>query len=97
MNLAGNRYFPFVIIPLFWLILVCSPGGHAQHNQGAIVAEKERPKVVAVPQDVREKTGVLVYAAWIWISILVIVYIFILKVREADRLHRLNYFSAKKE
>ena len=97
MNLARNRNFLSAIIPLFWLILVCSPGGHAQHESGANGAEKERPKVVAVPQDVKEKTGVIVYVAWVWIGILSIVYILRLKIREADRLHRLNFFSAKKE
>jgi hypothetical protein len=56
----------------------------------------EPEKIVVGPQDIKQKTGILVFVAWMWISVFVIVYFLRLKIKEADRLYRLRFYSAKK-
>jgi len=53
--------------------------------------EKVPEKIVPSPQNIKEKTAIYVFLAWIWISIFVLIYFLRLKIREADRLHRLKF------
>lgn len=61
--------------------------------------QKEAPpeKIVGAPQDIKQKTGIWVFVAWTWISVFVLIYFLRLKIGEADRLHRLRFFAAKKD
>jgi hypothetical protein len=60
-------------------------------------AKKESEKIIASPQNIKEKTGILVFVAWIWLSIFVLIFFLRLKIREADRLFRLKFFSGEDE
>jgi hypothetical protein len=60
--------------------------------------EKDEPeKIIGAPQDIKQNTGILVFVAWMWISVFVLIYFLRLKIKEADRLYRLRFFSAKKD
>ncbi|MBM3284501.1 MAG: hypothetical protein FJY81_01375 [Candidatus Aminicenantes bacterium] len=58
-------------------------------------AQPEAPpeKIVAGPQNIKEKTAVYVFLGWLWISIGVLVYILRLKIKEVDRLHAIKFFN----
>ena len=59
--------------------------------------EKQEPeKIIGAPQDIKQKTGIWVFVVWMWVSILVLIYFLRWKIKEADRLYRLRFFSAKK-
>jgi len=69
----------------------------AGQTETSTLQEKTEPeKIVGAPQDIKQKTGILVFVAWIWVSVLVLIYFLRLKIKEADRLYRLRFFSAKK-
>jgi len=60
-------------------------------------SEEESEKIVASPQNIKEETGIFVFVGWMWLSICVLVFFLRLKIREADRLFRLKFFSDEKE
>jgi hypothetical protein len=60
-------------------------------------SEEESEKIVASPQNIKEETGIFVFIGWMWLSIFVLVFFLRLKIREADRLFRLKFFSGEKE
>lgn len=58
--------------------------------------EPKEERVVPSPRDIKERTAIYVFIVWIWLAIIVLVYFLRLKVREADRLFRLKYFTKEK-
>jgi hypothetical protein len=44
------------------------------------------------PKDVRERSAVYVFLAWLWLTIAVLVYVLALKIREADRIVSFHYY-----
>ena len=93
----------FLAIFLFLLLLswvgvsYCSVEQDVTQAQTSTPQEKEEPeKIIGAPQDAKQKTGILVFVAWMWISILVLIFFLRLKIKEADRLYRLRFYSAKK-
>lgn len=49
-------------------------------------------EVVPGPRTPKERMGVYVFMAWLWASIIVLIFILRAKVREADRLFEARYF-----
>lgn len=89
--------FLFLFLLLWVGVFYCSAQQDVAQAQTSTPQEKEEPeKIVGAPQDAKQKTGILVFIAWMWISVFVIVYFLRLKIKEADRLYRLRFYSAKK-
>lgn len=93
----------FLAVFLFLLLLswvgvsYCSTEQDVTPAQTSTPQEKEEPeKIVGTPQDAKQKIGIWVFVAWMWISVFVIIYFLRLKIKEADRLYRLRFYSAKK-
>ena len=65
----------------------------------AQMAESEEglEEIIPGPQDIKQATGIYVFIVWIWLSISVLIFCLRLKIKEADRLFYLEYFSGKKE
>jgi hypothetical protein len=59
--------------------------------------EEQEEKIIPSPQNIKESTGIYVFAAWMWIAIFVLIYILRLKIREVDRLLQIRFLSAKKK
>lgn len=51
--------------------------------------------VVPGPGKLKERMGVYVFMAWLWASLIVLIFILRAKVREADRLFEAGYFKEK--
>ena len=86
---------------MFLLAWIGAPYCPAQQDGEQAVTsdlpEKQEPeKIIGAPQDIKQKTGIWVFVVWMWVSILVLVYFLRWKIKEADRLYQLRYFSAKK-
>ncbi len=47
--------------------------------------------------DLKEKTAVIVFLAWLWIIVGILVWLLRMKIREADRVHGLKFYPAAKE
>jgi hypothetical protein len=63
----------------------------------ALKPEKTPEKIIPSPANIKEATGIYVFLAWMWLSIIVLIYFLRLKIKEVDRLHMLGYFSEKKK
>ncbi len=90
----------FLLLILFsWSVIPPSQAQQEEKKEGVeeIQTDKKPEKVVASPQDIREKTGIVVFVVWMWLSIIILVFFLRLKIREADRLYRLRFFSSDKK
>lgn len=102
MKGAQNVFFLWALLLLFlfsWAFVPPSPAQQEvrKENTEEIQANEEPEKVVGAPQDIKEKTGILVFVAWMWISIAVLVYFLRLKIKETDRLYSIKYFLSDKK
>jgi hypothetical protein len=70
------------------------PAGAIQEaaEQEGIQASSEPEKVLGSPKDIKEETAIYVFLGWLWLSILVLIYLLRLKIRECDRLDNFDYF-----
>lgn len=59
--------------------------------------EKEPEKIIPSPKNIKESTAIYVFLVWMWVAVFVLVYILKLKIKEVDRLHRIEFFRAKRE
>ena len=60
-------------------------------------AKTEAPpeKIVPGPRNIRERMGIIVFIAWLWVAIIVLVFILRLEIREADRVYRLKLYPGE--
>jgi len=49
------------------------------------------------PKDIKEKTGILFFLGWVWLSIFVLIYFLRQKIKETDRLYQSGYYSDGKD
>jgi ABC-type Fe3+ transport system permease subunit len=68
--------------------LLCGAFQQAGGEDEALKKNQER--IVAAPKDIKEGVAVYVFLAWMWLSILVLVYFLREKIKESDRVHRLS-------
>ena len=102
MKGARNSFFLLGLLLLFLFSSVSVLPSQAQQELKKETVEEtqaneEPEKVVGTPQDIKEKTGIVVFVVWMWLSIVVLVYFLRLKIKETDRLYRLRFFSSEKK
>lgn len=86
-----------IVLGIFFIVLFFIGDNFAWQVKIDIQGEKaqveENPeKIVPSPKDIKEKTAIYVFVAWMWAVIIVLLFILRLKTKEADRLYYLNYF-----
>jgi hypothetical protein len=90
---------PLLLVFLFVLFFIQSQfGQEAKPAEQSIAAKQEKSpeKIVPSPANIKEAMRIYVFLAWMWLSIIVLIYFLRLKIKEVDRLHRLGYFSERK-
>ena len=55
--------------------------------------EAAEDTIVPGPENIKQKIALYVFVTWLWINIGVCLFFLRLKIKEADRLHSLDYFS----
>lgn len=95
MRTIGRSAACFGLMALMTLALVSSlQAQQVSPSPGPQVSpEPEAERVIPAPKDIRESSGIWFFLGWVWLSILVLAYFLRLKIREADRLYRLKFFS----
>jgi hypothetical protein len=84
---------------LVWVSLPCNAAadpatGFSPFRQAeAAQAQAEPEKIYSGPKDIKERIAIFVFLGWLWLSILVLIYVLRLKIRESDRLNNLGYFE----
>ena len=58
---------------------------------------EEGKTITPSPKDIKERIAIYVFVGWLWLSIIVLIFILRAKVREADRLNRIKFFSNQKK
>ena len=92
----------FALVLLSWILpaslgAIHSPQALAAdaraQNASQEPADAEAAKVHPGPQDIKERIAIYVFLGWLWLSILVLIYLLRLKIRESDRLNNFAYFD----
>ena len=98
------RRYIFVLVALVGMILLSSfpdtPMWAQQSEQSPgpqVEKENSQEVIKPAPKDIKEAIGIYVFLGWIWLSIFVLIYILLHKIKEADRIDRLKFFSSEKK
>ena len=59
-------------------------------------AEAKAETIQPAPKNIKEKSAVYVFLVWLWLTIGSLIYVFALKIREADRIFSLHYYQPRK-
>ncbi len=96
---AALLFIFLFVVPIAWGgIFLSHPQQAAEKIESSAPQQEEAPdKIVGAPQNIKQKTGIWVFVAWIWISVFVLIYFLRLKIAEADRLHRIRFYAIKKD
>jgi hypothetical protein len=102
MTLKRRATLLFLFTFLFQVVWagtsLCYPQQVVEKKEASLPQKEETPeKIFGAPQNVKEKAGIWVFVAWMWISVFVLVYFLRLKIAEADRLHGIRFYSIKKD
>ena len=68
-----------------------------KEKDAALEAQAQPEKIIPAAKNIREKTAIYVFVAWLWAAIFVLIYIVRLEIKEADRLLDLRFFHEDKK
>jgi len=90
--LAGLALLLIIVAPLVEAAGESGPNG--QKSLVQTTPEKSKPEVIQpAPKNIKEKTAICVFLAWLWLLIGVLIYFLRLKIKEADRIFNLKFYS----
>jgi hypothetical protein len=92
----NKKPLPAIILLFMGTLLLTSPQiTHSfQDSLAPSPGEEQAEKIQPGPQSIKEEFAIYVFIAWLWISIVIIVFLLCLKIKEADRLYQLGYFHS---
>lgn len=74
---------------------------HSQTKESTKVQEHQQEEqlkeIPAGPRDIKERTAVLVFLGWLWLSIFVLIYFLRQKIKEVDQLQAMKFFETVKK
>ena len=82
-----------VVLPAFLSAQNPAPAKTAAKVKAPPVPEIIHPAYASL----KEKTAVLVFLAWLWLIVGILVWLLRMKIREADRVHGLKFYPAPKD
>ncbi|MFB0566298.1 MAG: hypothetical protein ACETWK_11570 [Candidatus Aminicenantaceae bacterium] len=82
--------------PILYFVLF-SAIGFGQQASIEKNSEAEPARITYSPKNIKESTAVYVFLGWIWLAIFVLIYIFRLKIKESDRLLKIQFFPKNKK
>ena len=93
--------FAFLIAPDFFGAQQTSPPPQPapaakKAVEAAPAPAKAGQEVVPGPRNPKERMGLYIFMAWLWVSIIFLVFVLRAKVKEADRLFEAQYFKDEK-
>jgi hypothetical protein len=87
-------FFPFGhSLSDFSLAQEAAPPAKAPEAQ----AKAQPEKIVPAPQNIKESSRIYVFLGWMWACVAVLIYFLRLKIKEADRLYGIKFFSPDKK
>jgi len=87
----------FILLSLSFLLFLLSPAVYGDQAKPAAIEKQnlntETRHAESGPKNTKEKVALYVFLVWTWISIVVCMYYFRQKAKEADRLHKYGFFN----
>lgn len=98
--MTSQKILLSILASMICLSLLLCVSLRAQQPESVVkpqpTTEETQEKIVPSPKNIKEAVGIYVFLGWMWLSIFVLIYILIQKVKEVDRIYRLKFFSSKK-
>jgi hypothetical protein len=89
--------FSLVFLALFFSFAAAGGGWHPQdplpENAQVEQPEDEAETIFPGPENIKQKTALYIFIGWLWLSIGVCIFFLRQKIKEADRLLFLDFFS----
>ncbi len=63
-------------------------------SQEPEAGETEPTEIIGAPNNITEHIAIYVFLGWLWLSILVLIYLLRLKIKECDRLDNFAYYGS---
>ena len=87
----------FLAVEFFLPVLSLAQQAAPPEKAPEMQAQAQSEKIVAAPQNIKEASRIYVFLGWMWVSIAVLIYFLRLKIKEADRLYLIKFFSSDKK
>lgn len=87
----------FLIAVYVFLVIFFIDSSFAQQVPPKKQNDSREEKIIPSPKNIKENTSFYVFIGWMWLSIIVLIYFLRLKIKEADRLYKLKFFSKDKK
>jgi hypothetical protein len=84
-------------VSAFFSIAATARQQPAKEKNAALQTQAQPEKIIPAAKNIREKTAIYVFVAWLWAAIFVLIYIVRLEIKEADRLLDLKFFHEDKK
>jgi len=76
---------------------VQAPAQPPQAKDKAAPIAAQLDKIVPAPKNIKERTAIYVFVAWLWVGIIILIYIVRLEIRESDRVLNLKFYRENKK
>jgi hypothetical protein len=96
-TITADAYAAKISFSAFDLAQQTAPPAKSREAQAKAQPEKPPEKIIPAPRNIKESTAIYVFLGWMWLSIAVLIYIIRLKIKEADRLYAIKFFSPEKK
>lgn len=101
MRMPRQKIFLFILSGMICVNLILCASVWAQQPEASAesqtLKEGMQQEIKPAPKDIKEAIGIYVFLGWIWVSIFVLVFILLQKIKETDRIYRLKFFSSDRD
>jgi hypothetical protein len=101
VRMPRQKIFLFILSGMICAGVVLCAFSWAQEpepsTESQTLEEEMQQEIKPAPKDIKEAIGIYVFLGWIWVSIFVLVFILLQKIKETDRIYRLKFFSSDRD
>jgi hypothetical protein len=98
---SRQKILLFILSGMICVNLILCASAWAQQPEPSVesqtLKEEMQQEIKPAPKDIKEAVGIYVFLGWIWVSIFVLVFILLQKIKETDRIYRLKFFSSDRD
>ena len=93
-RVAGVIFLIFLWSPLIQGLSSAGLPQEPASSQAPAEIETEPENTSGGPKNITERIAIYVFLGWLWLSILVLIYLLRLKIKECDRLNNFEYYMS---
>jgi hypothetical protein len=84
-------------VSAFFTLAAAAQQQPPKEKNAALQTQAQPEKIIPAAKNIRERTAIYVFVAWLWAAIFILIYIVRLEIKEADRLLDLKFYRDEKK